>query len=47
MRTDKKGRLIMLGGHGKSENLNGDLAITFANNEGWHDDILMGRLPQR
>lgn len=32
----------MLGGHGKSENLNGDLAITFANNEGWHDDISDG-----
>lgn len=42
MRTDKKGRLIMLGGHGKSENINGDIAITFANNEGWYDDISDG-----
>mgnify|MGYP003877608613 CR=1 FL=1 len=42
MRTDKKGRLLMLGGHGKSANLKGDLAITFANNEGWYDDISDG-----
>ena len=42
MRTDKKGRLIMLGGHGISENLKGDIAITFANNEGWYDDISDG-----
>ncbi|GAA3649860.1 LodA/GoxA family CTQ-dependent oxidase [Flavivirga jejuensis] len=42
MRTDEKGRLIMLGGHGKSENINGDRAITFANNEGWYDDISDG-----
>lgn len=42
MHTDEKGRLIMLGGHGKSENINGDIAITFANNEGWYDDISDG-----
>jgi hypothetical protein len=42
MRTDEKGRLIMLGGHGVSENLKGDIAITFANNEGWYDDISDG-----
>jgi hypothetical protein len=42
MRTDEGGRLIMLGGHGLSENLNGDIAITFANNEGWYDDISDG-----
>lgn len=42
MHTDDKGRLIMLGGHGKSENLNGDIAITFANNEGWYDDTSDG-----
>ncbi|WP_272149551.1 LodA/GoxA family CTQ-dependent oxidase [Tenacibaculum aiptasiae] len=42
MRTDEKGRLIMLGGHGKSENLKGDIAITFANNEGWYDDTSDG-----
>lgn len=42
MSTDEKGRLIMLGGHGLSENLKGDIAITFANNEGWYDDISDG-----
>jgi hypothetical protein len=42
MRTDEQGRLIMLGGHGKAENINGDIAITFANNEGWYDDIADG-----
>ncbi len=42
MRTDEKGRLIMLGGHGKSENIDGDIAITFANNEGWYDDTSDG-----
>ncbi|CAL2108681.1 hypothetical protein T190115A13A_90027 [Tenacibaculum sp. 190524A02b] len=42
MRTDDKGRLLMLGGHGTSENINGDIAITFANNEGWYDDTSDG-----
>lgn len=42
MRTDEKGRLIMLGGHGKSENIHGNIAVTFANNEGWYDDISDG-----
>jgi hypothetical protein len=42
MHTDDKGRLVMLGGRGLSENLNGDIAITFANNEGWYDDISDG-----
>lgn len=42
MRTDEQGRLLMLGGYGKAENINGDLAITFANNEGWYDDIADG-----
>lgn len=42
MRTDEQGRLIMLGGHGVAENLKGDIAITFANNEGWYDDISDG-----
>jgi hypothetical protein len=42
MRTDEVGRLLMLGGHGKSKNVNGDIAITFANNEGWYDDMSDG-----
>jgi len=42
MRTDEKGRLIMLGGHGVSANVDGNIAVTFANNEGWHDDMSDG-----
>jgi len=42
MRTDECGRLVMLGGHGKAENINGDIAVTFSNNEGWYDDIADG-----
>jgi hypothetical protein len=42
MRTDDQGRLKMLGGHGKSENLKGQPAVTFGNNEGWYDDTSDG-----
>lgn len=42
LRTDAQGRLIVLGGHGKSASYNGAAAITFANNEGWHDDVADG-----
>lgn len=42
LRTDDMGRLIVLGGHGKSASWNGARAITFANNEGWHDDTSDG-----
>ena len=42
MRTDDIGRLIMLGGHGVSANVNGNIAVTFANNEGWYDDMSDG-----
>ena len=42
MRTDGKGRLLMLGGHGVSASKDGNIAITFANNEGWYDDISDG-----
>ncbi|OHU84311.1 MULTISPECIES: LodA/GoxA family CTQ-dependent oxidase [Pseudoalteromonas] len=42
MRTDEQGRLVMLGGHGKSENLKGEPAVTFGNNEGWYDDTSDG-----
>jgi len=40
--TDKEGRLVVLGGHGKSASYNGARAITFANNDGWHDDTSDG-----
>ncbi|MCF2910609.1 LodA/GoxA family CTQ-dependent oxidase [Pseudoalteromonas sp. DL2-H2.2] len=42
LKSDKQGRLIVLGGNGVSRNINGDIAITFANNQGWHDDISDG-----
>ena len=40
--TDEAGRLIVLGGHGKAASYDGSRAITFANNEGWHDDTSDG-----
>ncbi len=40
--TDEAGRLLVLGGHGKSASCDGGRAITFANNEGWHDDVADG-----
>jgi L-lysine epsilon oxidase-like protein len=42
IRTDGQGRLIVLGGRGKSASYNGARAVTFANNEGWHDDTSDG-----
>jgi hypothetical protein len=34
--------LIVFGGRGKSASYNGAKAVTFANNEGWHDDTADG-----
>jgi L-Lysine epsilon oxidase N-terminal/L-lysine epsilon oxidase C-terminal domain len=42
LRTDEAGRLIVLGGRGVSASFDGSIAITFANNEGWHDDVSDG-----
>lgn len=42
IRTDEEGRLVVLGGHGVSRSYDGSIAITFANNEGWHDDVSDG-----
>jgi hypothetical protein len=43
LRTDDKGRLIFLGGHGKSSSPFPDNPpTTFANNDGWHDDTSDG-----
>ena len=42
LRTDEAGRLIVLGGRGKSASYDGTKAITFANNDGWHDDVSDG-----
>ena len=40
--TDCKGRLVVLGGHGKAKSVSGARATTFANNDGWYDDISDG-----
>ena len=42
IRTDEKGRLIVLGGDGHSASYKNERAITFANNDTWHDDIADG-----
>ncbi|MEO1088148.1 MAG: LodA/GoxA family CTQ-dependent oxidase, partial [Acidobacteriota bacterium] len=42
LRTDDAGRLVVLGGHGVSASYAPGPAITFANNEGWHDDVSDG-----
>jgi hypothetical protein len=39
MRTDENGNLILLGGLGHSASYDHKLPSTFANNEGWHDDV--------
>jgi L-Lysine epsilon oxidase N-terminal/L-lysine epsilon oxidase C-terminal domain len=40
--TDEDGRLIVVGGKGQSSSHDGSAAITFANNEGWYDDVSDG-----
>ncbi|WP_299005645.1 LodA/GoxA family CTQ-dependent oxidase [uncultured Shewanella sp.] len=42
LRTDEKGRLLVLGGQGKSASFDGKPAVTFANNDGWYDDVSDG-----
>ncbi|WDE09023.1 hypothetical protein SG34_030055 [Thalassomonas viridans] len=42
LQTDEKGRLLVLGGRGKSASFDGQPAVTFANNNGWHDDVADG-----
>ncbi len=42
MRTDSKGRLLVLGGFGHSASPANKLLTTFANNDGWHDDVSDG-----
>jgi hypothetical protein len=42
LRTDEAGRLIFLGGRGKSASPLGYSLTTFANNPGWHDDTSDG-----
>jgi hypothetical protein len=41
--TDESGRLIFLGGHGVSQAVTPEARpYTFANNDGWHDDVCDG-----
>ena len=42
LQTDDLGRLIVLGGFGHSANKDGAQAVTFANNDDWHDDVSDG-----
>ncbi|WP_323769808.1 LodA/GoxA family CTQ-dependent oxidase [Antarctobacter sp.] len=43
LRTDEAGRLMFFGGRGKSEPIvPGTKPVTFANNQGWHDDTCDG-----
>lgn len=44
VRTDEKGRLIFLGGDGTSASYTNAAATTFANNDGWHDDVSDGTI---
>jgi hypothetical protein len=47
LRTDEAGRLIVLGGFGKSASDSGAQAVTFANNDGWYDDVADGPVRAR
>lgn len=47
LRTDGQGRLIVLGGDGKSASALGQPATTFANNDGWYDDVSDGPVRAR
>ncbi len=42
MWCEAQGRLLVTGGRGLSASFDGSKAITFANNEGWHDDTSDG-----
>jgi L-Lysine epsilon oxidase N-terminal/L-lysine epsilon oxidase C-terminal domain len=43
LRTDDHGRLLVVGGHGHSATpLPNNPAVTFGNNDGWHDDVSDG-----
>jgi hypothetical protein len=47
LRTDDQGRLLVLGGDGTSASAYGRPATTFANNEGWYDDVSDGPVRAR
>ncbi len=47
LQTDKDGRLLVLGGRGKSASTDGKPALHFGNNDAWHDDIADGPVRAR
>ena len=47
LRTDEAGRLLVLGGRGRSFSPNGVALTTFANNDGWTDDTSDGPVTAR
>ena len=48
LRTDEAGRLIVLGGRGVSDTpFPNNTAYTYANNDGWHDDVSDGPVSAR
>jgi L-lysine epsilon oxidase-like protein len=47
MRTDSQGRLLVLGGFGQSASPVNAPLTTYANNDGWHDDVSDGPVSAR
>lgn len=47
VRTDEDGRLLFFGGDGHSASKDNAQAVTFANNDGWHDDTCDGTVRAR
>jgi hypothetical protein len=47
LRTDDQGRLLVLGGDGKSASATSQPAVTFANNDNWYDDVSDGPVRAR
>jgi hypothetical protein len=47
LRTDDQGRLIVLGGDGRSASAVNQPAVTFANNDNWYDDVSDGPVRAR
>jgi hypothetical protein len=45
--TDEAGRLLVLGGHGVSASYTNAVAVTFANNDTWYDDVADGPVTAR
>jgi hypothetical protein len=42
LRTDEEGRLLFLGGRGRSASIANEAPLDFANNDGWYDDTSDG-----